>query len=75
MALLGVSLGMYPIPREPERARKGPKGPDEASNCKNLFSFPCRLKHKLFGTVFCNSVKVMHLDERHRCSSKGGYSF
>ena len=26
-----ITLGMHD-PREPERARKGPKGPDEASN-------------------------------------------
>ena len=34
MALMDVLPIMYPIPREPERARKGPKGPDEASHIK-----------------------------------------
>ena len=34
MALMDVLPIMYPIPREPERARKGPKGPDEASTSK-----------------------------------------
>ena len=29
-----ITLGMHD-PREPERARKGPKGPDEASSKKN----------------------------------------
>ena len=32
-----ITLGMHD-PREPERARKGPKGPDEASIPNNIFA-------------------------------------
>ena len=34
-----ITLGMH-APREPERARKGPKGPDEASKANFGSKFP-----------------------------------
>ena len=46
-----ITLGMHD-PREPERARKGPKGPDEASFCKNhLVHNIYRLEQKMLCTI------------------------